>query len=149
MLCQVWSNMLDEVSKCTQVGLIEITSREYNLIICWHFQSFLGTFGHSRTCLMNDNYPSLLQKKSLIKDNYPSMHKNFLDRWECVHEGGGRRQRQKTDAAFRLFAPQSTIHNPRSTADKQQVPNHNTMPDVVPRFELSLAICKGYFTSSH
>ena len=111
------------------------------MIICWHFQSFLGTFGHSRTCLMNDNYPSLLQKKSLINDNYPSMHKNFLDRWECVHEGGGRRQRQKTDAAFRLFAPQSTIHNPQSTANKQQVPNHNAQCPILLRLELGLATC--------
>ena len=120
--------MLDEVSKCTQVGLIEITSREYNLIICWHFQSFLGTFGHSRTCLMNDNYPSLLQKKSLIKDNYPSMHKNFLDRWECVHEGGGRRQRQKLTllSVCLLHNPQSTIHCQQATSPQSQC----TMPNI-------------------
>ena len=93
--------------------------------------------------MVKDNYPSMHQKKSLIKD--PSMHKNFLDRWECVHEGGGRRQRQKTDAAFRLFAPQSTIHCQQATSPRSQY----TMPDVIPRFELSLATCRGYFTSSH
>ena len=83
-------------------------------------------------------------KQSLINDNYSSMHKNFLDRWECVHEGGGRRQRQKTDAAFRLFAPQSTIHNPTLASNKSPITIHNA------RCYTSFWIrsCRGYFTSN-